>query len=204
VHRNRRMVLIDRIIPFLAAFVGLVALAGSVVVQMDVTRQNTAIRAELAAARTAMELMAQRNEGLASELQAADIPVDDGTAEALLALQDRMIRLEDSVKAAPLAAPAAMAPDGDTVAAKPIDPNLPTTDCIPQGTRFMATTTDDFPICQSKVVIRAAAVSDDTVTLSDGTSIVETGFSALPGTTCTAMVFSADIEGFAEMRVTCQ
>ena len=33
--------------------------------------------------------------------------------------------------------------------------------------------------------------------------IVETGFGALAGSTCTVMVFSADAAGFAEMRVSC-
>jgi hypothetical protein len=198
------MVLIDRIIPFLAAFVGLVALAGSVVVQMDVTQQNAAIRAELVATSAAMQAVAAQNDKLAQQLTAVGAPVDDGTAEAMLALQARMIKVEDLVKANALRGPVSSAPGTETEAAKPIDPNLPTADCIPQGTRFMVTPGDDFPICQSKVVIRAASINADQVTLADGTPILATGFSVIPGSSCTGMVFSASADGFAEMRVTCQ
>src|SRR5690606_33622019 len=142
-------------IPFLAAMVGLVALAGAVVVQANVTAQTDAVRAELAATRQAMDAVVQRTEHLSTRLDAAGEPASDGTAEALLALQDRMVKLEEAAQAAPLATPAPLTPGSQ--ADRPIDPNLPTADCIPQGTRFMVTMDSENPICQSKMIITAAA-----------------------------------------------
>lgn len=208
--RYRRMVLIDRFIPFLAALVGLVALAGSVVVQINTASETAALRAELAAMRTATETVTRHADALAREIGNLDGAADDGTAEALLALQDRMAKLEDAAKATlattGLAAPAPLSSDPQAQASvvKPIDPNLPSKDCIPLDTRFMVTPGDSFVICQSKVVIEAASIMSDMVALADGTSIIEGSSTNLPGTNCTAMVFSADIEGFAEMRVNCQ
>ena len=204
--RYRRMVLIDRLIPFLAAMVGLVALAGAVLVQLNTTRRDEAILAELAAARQAQQVAIERHNALVRQIAELGAPVDDGTAEALLALQDRMVKLEEAARTAPLAAPAPLGTDGQPAssAVRPIDPNLPTKDCIPLDTRFMVTPGDSFPICQSRVVIKAATITGDMVVLDDGTAIPETVSAAIPGSTCTALVFSADLEGFAEMRVNCQ
>lgn len=202
--RNRRMVLIDRLIPFLAALVGLVALAGAVVVQTNATAQNEAIRAELASTRQAMDMVVQRTENLSTRLDATGEPVNDGTAEALLALQDRMNRLEDAATSAPLAAPAPLATGDAQASDRPIDPNLPTDDCIPQGTRFMVTTDDGYAICQSKVTVKAAAISGEMVALDNGVTLVPGTPSPLPGGECTASLISSDAEGFAELRVDCR
>jgi hypothetical protein len=201
--RNRRMVLIDRLIPFLAALVGLVALAGALVVQTNVTAQNDAIRAEIADARNAMDRVVQRTENLSERLDATGEPADDGTAEALLALQERMVKLEEAATTAPLATPDPLVP-GDVTAARPIDPDLPTADCIPQGTRFMVTTADGFPICQSRITIKAAAISAEMVALDNGVTLVPGTPSPLPGGECTASLLTTDAAGFAELRVDCR
>ena len=200
--RNRRMVLIERLIPFLAAMVGLVAIAGAVVVQTNVTAQTDAVRAELTAARQSMEMMVQRTENLSTRLDATGEPADDGTAEALLALQERMVKLEEAAQAAPLATPAPLTTG--QAADRPIDPNLPTADCIPQGTRFMVTMEGDNPICQSKVVITAAAITGEMVALDNGVTLVLGSPSPLPGGECTASLLSTDAAGFAELRVDCR
>ena len=200
--RNRRMVLIERLIPFLAALVGLVALAGAVVVQTNVTAQNHAVRAEIAATRQAMDAVVQRTEHLSTRLDSAGEPADDGTAEALLALQDRMVKLEEAASAGPLATPAALGPAGR--ADRPIDPDLPTEDCIPQGTRFMVTMDSENPICQSKMVITAAAITGEMVALDNGVTLVLGTPSPLPGGECTASLLSTDAAGFAELRVDCR
>ena len=198
--RNRRMVLIDRLIPFLAAFVGLVALAGAVVVQTNVTAQNEAIRSELASARQAMDMVVQRTENLSTRLDSSAEAADDGVADALLALQERMVKLEEAAQSAPLAAPAPLS----TTAEGPIDPDLPTADCIPQGTRFMVTMDDGFPICQSRIVITAAAISGDMVALDSGVTLVPGTPVPLPGGDCTASLLTTDAAGFAELRVDCR
>jgi hypothetical protein len=196
--RNRRMVLIDRLIPFLAALVGLVALAGAVVVQTNVTNQNSAIAAELARTRMALDLVVQRNENLSIRLDGLGEPAGDGTAEALLALQDRMNKLEEAGTAAPLATS-----PGDT-ANRPVDPSLPTSDCIPQGTRFMVTTDDGYPICQSQHTIKAEAITAEMVALDNGVMLVPGTSSPLPGGDCTANLLTTDAAGFAELRVDCR
>lgn len=201
--RYRRTLLIDRIISFLAAFVGLVALAGAVIVQFNVAAQNQQLSEEMARLRLSLELLTQRTEELAAV-------ADDGTVEGLLALQGRMDALEEEWAALPEqpastgdTAAAAAGPDEDN-AARTIDPAWPTEDCIPTGTRFMAMVGDRFPICRTPAVVSVSAITGDTVLVEGAGTIVETGFGALAGTSCTLMVFSADAEGFAEMRVTCQ
>src|SRR5690606_4318799 len=134
---------------------------------------------------------------------------DDGTAEGLLALQDRMNRLETDwqaqreLAASLPVAPAAEDPAVTADAPVAIDPNLPTTDCIPLGTRFMVTPNETYPLCQSNQKVQVGMITADTVDVVGAGTIVETGFGALAGSTCTVMVFSADPAGFAEMRVSC-
>jgi len=199
--RYRRLVLIDRIIPFLAAIVGLVALAGAVAVQLSTEAKTAAVSAAVAELRASVDALGKRADASAT-------PASDGTAEGLLALQDRMNKLEsewgtqkEALTAVPAAAPAAA--EAPVTASAEIDPSLPTTDCIPLGTRFMVTPNESYPLCQSKAVVKTGAITADTVFIEGPGSVVETGFGTLPGTTCTIMVFSADEAGFAEVRVTC-
>lgn len=198
--RYRRLVLIDRLIPFLAAIVGLVALAGAVAVQLNTDAKTKAVTEAVVALRASVDELGKRAETAAT-------PVDDGTAAGLLALQDRMVKLESEwteQKTAAAAAPAAVpsAADAGTETAE-IDPNLPTTDCIPLGTRFMVTPGETYPLCQSKAVVKTGLITADTVDIDGVGQVVETGFGTIAGTSCTVMVFSADEAGFAEVRVTC-
>lgn len=203
--RYRRLVLIDRIVPFLAAFVGLIALAGAVTAEMSSEARTEAVVAQIAEMKASIDQMSQQT----SKLPAA--AADDGTAEGLLALQDRMNKLEAGWQAQKeLSAALPAAPDGATDAptdqpakAAAIDPNLPTTDCIPLGTRFMVTPNETYPLCQSKQKVEVGMITNETVDVIGAGTIVETGFGALAGSTCTVMVFSADAAGFAEMRVSC-
>jgi len=205
--RYRRLVLIDRVIPFLAAFVGLIALAGAVTAQLSSEARTQAVSGEIAAMKTSIAQLVQQASSLTG-------PAEDGTAEGLLALQDRMNRLEtdwQTQKEAVVAAPAAVtapaspgaAPADQPAEAAAIDPNLPTTDCIPLGTRFMVTPNETYPLCQSRQQVKVGMITGDTVEVTGAGTIVETGFGALAGSTCTVMVFSADAAGFAEMRVNC-
>ncbi|MBN9315074.1 MAG: hypothetical protein J0I99_05000 [Devosia sp.] len=198
--RYRRLVLIDRVIPFLAALVGLVALAGAVAVQLNADARTAAVMAAMAELRASVDALGTRTDALAA-------PANDGIAAGLLALQDRMNKLEGewgaqqaAVASAPTAAPATAEA---VTATADVDATLPTTDCIPLGTRFMVTPNETFPLCQSKAVVKTGPITADTVYVEGPGSVVETGFGSLPGTTCTIMVFSADEAGFAEVRVTC-
>ena len=200
--RHRRMVLIDRVIPFLAAGVGLIALAGAVVVQLNAEARTAALTSEISELRKVVEQIGVRTEAIA-------LAQDDGTAAGLLALQDRLVGLESQVAVAAAnvdAVPLALRPGADAAAetaVAEIDPNLPTTDCIPLGTRFVALPDESYPLCQSATVLKVGAITGETVLVEGAGPIVETGFAKIVGTECTVMVFSADIEGFAEMRVNC-
>ncbi len=194
--RYRRLIVIDRVIPFLAALVGLVALAGAVVVQVNADTKARANAAAVAELRAAVE-------ALAAAPLADTTPPDDGTAEALLALQDRLMAIESAWADQAAAFASAPAVTSDATATAEIDPSLPTTDCIPLGTRFMVIPNETFPLCQSRAVLRTGVITDDTVSFQGVGTIVETGFGAIPETTCTVMVFSADAAGFGEVRVTC-
>lgn len=204
--RHRRLILIDRVIPFLAALIGLIALAGAVVVQLNGLSRSEALSEEMVKLSAGIDKLTQRADALSSA-------PDNGTAAGLLALQDRMVKLEADVTAATeklaAAPPAAAAPSPEAgteaVATAPakIDPSLPTTDCIPLGTRFMVTPNESYPLCQSKAKIEVGSITGDTVDINGAGTVTETGFSTLVGTSCTVMVFSADAEGFAELRVTC-
>lgn len=196
--RYRRLVLIDRVIPFLAALVGLVALAGAVMVQVNADTKTRAIATAVAELRSSID-------ALAAQPAAAPTPADDGSAEALLALQDRMNLLESAwteQQAALAAMPAAGPAEAETAVAE-IDPNLPTTDCIPLGTRFMVIPNEKFPICQTTVVLETGVITDDTVSFKQTGQVVETSLAAIPDSKCNVSVFSADSAGFAEVRVTC-
>jgi hypothetical protein len=195
--RHRPLVLIDRIIAFLAALVGLLALVGAVLVQMHGSAERARLAEEMASLQRAVELLTQQTGRLAAD-------VDDGTAEGLLALQERMDRLEEAWDMVEEATAAASATGQGDNAARVVDPSWPTEDCIPTGTRFMATPGEPIPICQTPVVINVSAITDETVLVDGAGTIVENGFGALSGTGCSVTAFSADIQGFAELRVNCQ
>lgn len=206
-HRHRRLVVTDRVIPFLAAFVGLVALAGAVLVQLTADARTARITEEITALRAAVDALAQRTDTFATNTSA---PVDnDGTIEAMLALQDRMNRLEEewesratSVAATSATGTAAFSASADGAPAE-IDPSWPTENCIPIGTRFMASSGEEIAICQSPVVVKVAAITADSVMVEGAGVINETAFKPIAGTNCQLNVFSADAEGFAELRVSC-
>lgn len=207
--RSRRLIVTDRLIPFLAAFVGLVALAGAVLVQLSSNARTERMATEIAELRAAVDRLAQSSEAAALAV-VPPLPADDGTAEALLALQDRMNRLEEAWENQPVAAATPVvagdsAPYSAAAGGAPaaIDPSWPTDNCIPLGTRFMASAGDELAICQSPVVVKVSAITADNV-MVDGPGVInETGSKPIPGSNCSLMVFSAEAEGFAEMRVSC-
>jgi len=197
--RYRRLVLLDRVIPFLAALVGLIALAGAMLVQVNAD----AARRESQAAVTALQ---QSIAAMPTSVAAAAPAADTATTGDVAALRDRIAALETQVadqQAALAAAPVGVPLAAPQEAVAEIDPNLPTTDCIPLGKRFMVIPNETFPLCQSATVVRTGAITDDTVTIEGAGPVVETGFGTIAGSGCTVSVFSADSAGFGEVRVTC-
>lgn len=202
--RYRRLVLMDRAIPFLAAFVGLVALVGAVLVQANTNARSQFVLDEIATVRGEVAALAEQLElGLASA--PAPVEEDNGVIDAMLALQDRMDALETAWDERPVETADGGGSGGFTTAEGEalVDPEWPTENCIPIGTRFMAGVGDELPICQSPVVVAVTAITDDNVLVEDTGLITETAFKTIPGSNCRLTVFSADAAGFAEMRVGC-
>jgi hypothetical protein len=130
----------------------------------------------------------------------------------LLALQERMDKLEEDWKAQPVATAMAAAGAAEesaayatAVGAEPaeVDPSWPTENCIPLGTRFMMSTGDSVTICRTPVVVKIAAITGDNVMVEGSGVINETASKPIVGSNCQLTVYSADTEGFAEMRVSC-
>lgn len=206
---HRRLALIRRTVPYLAAAVGVFALLGAVLVELESQQQVAEISQSIATLRAGLDQLAAK--------AGASVSASEGVtaaAAAVAAVGQRLETLEARVKdleAAALAAPALTVPgdgmlppaDGTAAAEAPVDPNLPTTDCIPVGTRFMATPNTDYPLCQSKLVITVGAITAETVSIGGIGEVVEASFAQIPNSKCSVMVFSADIEGFGELRVNC-
>lgn len=141
-------------------------------------------------------------------------------ASALAEAETKLAAAESKLSSMPPAAPAtevatatpaALTPEASSSVAPPVSSATPaavtaggpTTDCIPIGTRFMAAAGDNFPICKTKQVIKVAAVSDGIATIV-GPGDVTAGATVALAQGCTISVFSADISGYAEMRVSCE
>jgi hypothetical protein len=205
----------DRVLSILALLVGVGAIGVALFVQIDTKRRVDAGAAEIAALHAAVAdatesadaaLRALSPEGeRAPEPAVMTEPDEQSTAAAILALQLRMAALEEAMEAAPPAAGAEAASANPENAEAPVTGMTgPTDDCIPAGTRFMAQTGDSYPICETPVVINVTSVTADMVQVEGLPTAVEAMAIAIPETPCTLMVFSADVEGFAEMRVACQ
>lgn len=209
----RRLGLLDSAVPLLAALVGLIALAGAVMVEMRADARTEQLSAEVADLHAGIVQLQQQAAALAKAQ-------DNGTVEGLLALQDRIARLEDAAKqtAAQPASPA-IAPLTGTPARPPVDTSGEAAgsspaatgstqastggDCIPVGIRFMATPNQSYPMCGSKMVVKVDAIGAGTVDIGGSGTIAANSFGTLPGGKCTVTVLSADEAGFAELRVSC-
>jgi len=224
----------DRVLSLLAAFVGLVAISGALVVQIHSSGEQARLATEIAQLKASISILtASQGKASAAPVEATPVAevaavaapqprVDDGVADALLALQDRIAAVEqrtlnqddqlEQVQAglsdlasrpvAPVTAVAA-AKTAQSPAPAALSPDGPTKDCIPLGTRFMATSGDSFPICKTKAVVKVAAVSDGETIITGAGSVSPGGSGSLDTPGCTVQVFSADSSGYAEMRVTC-
>jgi hypothetical protein len=210
----------DRLIALLSALVALIALGGALLVNnaANATMQRQAT--EIAELRASLTLLNQSPPAGSAPAQFA--PDDDGTADALLALQRRIAALEQSSKdqaseleaartalanlssaAAPATEVATAEPPQQSASPAALTSDGPTTDCIPLGTRFMAQSGDSFPICKTRAVVTVSSVSDGSAIVEGAGPVAAGGFGNLPVQGCTVMVFTADVSGFAEMRVTC-
>lgn len=217
----RRLALLDRSIPLLAALIGLIALAGAVLVEMRTDDRTRQIAAEMADLRTGIAQLQRQQADLAKAQ-------DNGTVEGLLALQDRIARLEDAARQAaaqpsvpsstdlaPLTTPPTRPPEAATgeATASPAPSGTGTGastsagagggDCIPVGLRFMATPNQTYPLCETKLAVKVGTIGDGTVDITGTGTVAANSFGTIPGSECTVTVYSADPAGFAELRVSC-
>ena len=162
-----------------------------------------------------------------SQLQARIAELEQQNRDQASALAEAQMKLGSSSSAAQLPMAATEAPDFAASSAAPsseavttLAPSAsassassipasssasgPVADCIPGGTRFVGKPGDSFAICKTAVVVKIAAVSDGMATIA-GVGPIEAGsFGDIPGKGCSVMVFSADVTGFADLRVTCK
>jgi hypothetical protein len=212
----------DRLIALLAALVGLIALGGALLVHNAATIAQQRQATEIAELKTSLSMLTQAPSG-STPTPVTSTPADDGTAEALLALQSRIVTLEQKTRdqaseleaartalaniPAPTTTPstgiAAIEQPTQSAAPAALTADGPTTDCIPLGTRFMAAAGDSFPICKTKAVVTVSSVADGSAIVEGAGPVAAGGFGNLPAPGCTIMVFTADTSGYAEMRVTC-
>ncbi|MEO8757408.1 MAG: hypothetical protein ABI398_06620 [Devosia sp.] len=213
----------DRVISLLAALVGLIALGGALLVHTNADTQRREMATQIAQLKATIALNGQSQPAATPVSAPVQVAADNGVADALLALQDRIAALEQTtrdqssqleaartqISAMPSTDPATQVGAigaGPTSSAKPaaVVADGPTKDCIPLGTRFMASAGDSFPICKTKVVVKVASVDDGLATINGAGDVAAGGIGAL-AKGCNVAVFSADISsGYAEMRVTCQ
>lgn len=211
----------DRLIALLAALVGLIALGGALLVHNSATATMARQAAEIAA----LEAMVKATPAAATPVATAPVRAgepDAKTADTVAALERRIASLEQTtstqatqltavlaaraevaVPPAPVAevAAAEAPPSSATPAAYTADG--PTSDCIPLGTRFMAQSSDSFPICKTSAVVTVSAVGEGSAIVEGTGPVAAGGFANLAVQGCTIMVFTADSSGFAEMRVSC-
>lgn len=189
----------DRLLLFTTAIVGLISLAATMVVQYETNQRFQRMEVEMDNIRINIDRAAtEAREAIATARDAA-IPIDDGSIDAILALQDRIAALEDG-GIIPPATGNALTGEQQAIAA---GLEGPTDNCIPLGTRFMTQIGDKFPICHTPVVVDVISITADTATIHNAGTIVENGIGAVEGTPCQVTLLSADLEGFAEMRVAC-
>jgi hypothetical protein len=97
------------------------------------------------------------------------------------------------------------APESSASSASLAAASGPGGDCIPLGTRFVGKAGDKFAICHSKLEVKILGVSDGQAIVEGAGPIAAGGFGNLTGNAgCTVMVFTADVTGYADLRVTCQ
>ena len=195
--RQRRTLPWTRVVGFLAALIGVAALAATAFVYAETQRDILRISTDIAQLRLSLDLYAQRDGSAA--------PADNA---GLTDLSNRLAILEDAWRSGPANAattPASLpALPGETGAAA--TPPAAAGDCLPTGTRFLVAAGDSYPVCGSTGVVDVAAVDNGYISLRDGTVIAAGGTIGLPNSACMIGVVSSGADGmtgYAEIRVTC-
>jgi hypothetical protein len=195
------VVIVDRLLLYTTAVVGLISVTAIIVVHYGTEQRFQRIEAILTDIRLNSDLdrVATAAREAMTKGEQAGLPVDEGTIDALLSLRDRVEALEQrgtirSQNGAELTG------DQQAIAA---GLQGPADNCIPLGTRFIAQIGDRFPVCHTPVVVEVISITADTATIHSVGTIVEDGAGRFEGTPCQVTLLSADVAGFADMRVSC-
>lgn len=185
--------LLEQIVPFIAACLGLAGIASAAYVHAQSQRDLLRMAHDIAEIRVSLELIGRQRTSSQEEEVAA--------LRNRIAVLEQAARLpgartaSSSADGAPLAAPQATAP------AEGIGQ-----DCIPEGTRFLAGAGDSYPICDTPVTVSIAVVGEGAITLGNGQIVSVGAPGPLAGSGCNLSVLSAgdiSLGGFTELRVTC-
>lgn len=183
------------VLVFVVGLVAVAAIAATAWVYTETQRDMRRMAADIAQIKLSLELFGRQQSSAAAP---ADAGMDAATLEAL---ENRLAILEESWRAGstPAAAVPAEAPATDTASG-------PLTDCVPQDTRFLVTSGDDYAVCGSEGRVTVAGVGQSEITFAGDEAIVVGGSMALEGTSCVVSVLSANadgLSGYGEVRVSC-
>jgi hypothetical protein len=189
--------LISRLFIFVVGLVAVAAIAATAWVYAETQRDIVRISTDIAQIKLSLELYGRQSPGDAAPAASSD---------QLLDLSNRIAILEQNWRDQP---PSSADADTSRVPALPADGAAtggPQSDCMPAGTRFLASAGDSYPICGTPGVVDVTTVEASHVTFTDGTIVPAGGSAILKGTNCTLAVVSSGADGmtgYAELRVGC-
>jgi outer membrane murein-binding lipoprotein Lpp len=196
------------LITYLAAIVAIIALGGAVYLDQQNRARMAELSGQVAALKSAVDALPVTMKGSAPLAAPAPQP-NDGTIEALLALQKRIAALEaagvdpqTTGAIAPVSEASATGPAPEMVGKTQLADG-PTKNCIPIGTRFLATAGDSYPICRTTAVVKIKDVTMEGVLLSSGKMVLAGETGPVGFGTCALNVVTTDMDGFADLKVTC-
>jgi hypothetical protein len=181
------------IFTFGVGLIAVIAIAAAGWVYTDTQRDLNRVATDIAQIRLSLQLFGQQRSG--------DIAVP--ASDRLQDLSNRLAILEQNWRSETSGTAALPVVPGTATATAPAGAQ---TDCIPQGTRFLVASGDNYPICDSTAVVDVAEVGTSYVTFRDGTIVTAGGNGVLKGTQCTVAVVSSGADGmtgYAELRVGC-
>lgn len=204
--RQERAPIWPQVLTFVVGLAAVASIGAVAWVYADMHREIVRVSTDIAQLRVSLELYG-RQAGAAGTAPTA-LPSTGEDGAQLLDLSNRLSILEQNWRGQ---APAAGALDPSRL------PDLPGTgataatagaqsDCMPQGTRFLVSAGDNYPVCDSTGKVEVLAVDAGYVSFVDGTIVPAGGSAILTGTRCTLAVTSSGADGmtgYAELRVSC-
>lgn len=187
----------QRFLLLVTYFVGMAALVLAGILGYEGYRESRRLNAEIASLKAEIQQLA----GTAQALEPiAESNLNTGDGE-IAALKNRIAILEEAwrngVPSTGALPPLQPEGAGDTATA-------PSGDCIPMGTRFLATIGQTFAICGTEATVEVSSIGASDIVLGATGTVPVGGQREIEGTNCVVAGLTADqANGFAELRVTC-